>query len=147
VETSNRPAPGFLASLGGALAGYIGGAVLALILLWPFAIASSTALAVGSADGYRGLGGLVLAALALAAGQVTITAWITQQAASLFGNGRVRFIRALAAVLLGYLANVFVGSEIADVAALPVVDGAWIGLVVVALLISSGSPRSAAQAA
>jgi hypothetical protein len=92
VETRYRSAPGFLASLGGALAGYFAGAVLAL-LLWPFALASSTALAVGSVDGYRGLGGLVLAALVLAAAQVAITAWITQQAASLLGDAPVRFGR------------------------------------------------------
>jgi hypothetical protein len=121
--------------------------VLALLLLWPFALASSTALAVGSVDGYRGLGGLVLAALVLAAAQVAITAWITQQAASLLGDAPVRFGRALGAVFLGYLANVFVGSAIADVAELPVVGGAWIGLVVVALVISSAPRRSAAPAA
>jgi hypothetical protein len=147
VETRYRSAPGFVASLGGAFAGYFAGAVLALLLLWPFALASSTALAVGSVDGYRGLGGLVLAALVLAAAQVAITAWITQQAASLLGDAPVRFGRALGAVFLGYLANVFVGSAIADVAELPVVGGAWIGLVVVALVISSAPRRSAAPAA
>ena len=119
METRYRSAPGFLASLGGALTGYFAGAVLALLLLWPFALASSTALAVGSVDGYRGLGGLVLAALVLAAAQVAITAWITQHAASLLGDAPVRFGRALGAVFLGYLANVFVGSAIADVAELP----------------------------
>ena len=59
----------------------------------------------------------------------------------------MRFGRALGAVFLGYLANVFVGSAIADVAELPVVGGAWIGLVVVALVISSAPRRSAAPAA
>jgi hypothetical protein len=147
VETRYRSAPGFLASLGGALAGYVAGALLALLFLWPFAIASSTALAVGSADGYRGLGGLVLAAIVLAAAQVAITAWITQQAASLLGDAPVRFGRALGAVFFGCLANVFVGSAIRDVAELPVVGGAWIGLVLVALVISSAPPRSAAPAA
>ena len=136
----SRHAPGLLASLGGALAGYIAGAILGLFILLPFAIASSTALAMGSVDGYRGLGGYFLSALLLVLAQVAITAWVTQQAASLLGDARVRFSRALGAVFVGFLTNLFVGSAVADVAALPIVGGAWVGLLVVALVISSGRP-------
>jgi len=145
VDTAYSRAPGFFAALGGAFAGYLAGAVLALVVLWPFALASATALAIGSAEGYRGLGGLVLAALVLAAAQVAITAWITQQAASLIGDARVRFRRALGAVFLGYLTNVFVGSAVADHAGLPILGGAWIGLVVVAFVLSSAPPESVAS--
>jgi hypothetical protein len=63
---------------------------------------------------------------------------VTQQAASVLGGARVRFRRALAAVVLGYLANLFLGSAVVDVAALPVVGGAWVGLLVVALVVASG---------
>src|SRR4029453_12444518 len=101
-------------------------------------IASSTALAVGSADGYRGLGGLILAAFLLALAQVAITAWGTQQAASPPREAPVRFRRALGAVFLGYLTNLLLGAAVADVAALPLVGGAWVGLVVVAFVVSSG---------
>jgi hypothetical protein len=51
MQGSSRPAPGFFAALGGAFCGYIAGIFIAFLVLWPFAIASSTALAVGSADG------------------------------------------------------------------------------------------------
>ncbi len=145
METAYSRAPGFFAALGGAFAGYLAGAVLALVVLWPFALASATALAIGSADGYRGLGGLVLAALVLAAAQVAITAWITQRAASLLGDAHVRFPRALGAVFLGYLTNVFVGSAVADQAGLPILGGAWIGLVVVAFVLCSAPPESVAS--
>jgi len=138
VGTSHRSGPGFFAALGGAVAGYVTGAVLALLFLWPFALASSTALALGTAQGYRGLGALVLAALTLAVAQIAITAWVTQHAASILGDAPVRFLRALGAVFLGYLTNVFVGSAVADVASFPVLGGAWVGLVVVALVVSSG---------
>jgi hypothetical protein len=138
VETSYRSAPAFFAALGGALVGYVAGAILALFFLWPFALASSTALALGTADGYRGLGTLILAALVLAAAQVTLTAWVTQLASSILGDAPVRFRRALGAVVLGYVANLVAGSAVAELAALPVLGGAWIGLVVVALIISSG---------
>jgi hypothetical protein len=146
VQTSYRSAPSFLASLGGALVGYVAGVVLAVLTLWPFALASSSALAVGSADGYQGLGRLVLAALVLVAVQVAITAWVTQQAASVLGDAHVGFGRALGAVVLGYVANILLGSAIADVAALPVVGGAWVGLAVVAFVISSARAPSAASA-
>jgi hypothetical protein len=138
MQGSFRSAPGFLAALGGALAGFVAGGILAALFLWPFAIASSTALAVGTADGYRGLGRLILAAFILALVQVFVTAWVTQHAASLLGDAPVRFRRALAAVFLGHLTNLFVGSAVAGVATLPIVGGAWIGLVAVALVISSG---------
>jgi hypothetical protein len=118
--------------------GYVAGAILALFFLWPFALASSTALALGTADGYRGLGTRILAALVLAAAQVTLTAWVTQLASSILGDAPVRFRRALGAVVLGYVANLVAGSAVAELAALPVLGGAWIGLVVVALIISSG---------
>jgi hypothetical protein len=138
MQGTSRPAPGFFAALGGAFCGYIAGIFIAFLVLWPFAIASSTALAVGSADGYRGLGGLVPAALLIALAQIAITAWVTQEAASVLGDARVRFRRALAAVVLGYLANLFLGSAVVDVAALPVVGGAWVGPLVVALVVASG---------
>ena len=96
MQSSYRAAPGFLAALGGAFVGYIAGVVLAVLFLWPFAIASSTALAVGSAGGYHGLGRLVLAALFLVLAQIAITALLTQHAASLLGDAPVRFRRALA---------------------------------------------------
>jgi hypothetical protein len=147
VGTNYRSGPGFFAALGGALAGYVAGAVLALVFLWPLALASSTALALGSAEGYRGLGALFLAALVLAVAQVAITAWVTQHASSILGDAPVRFRRALGAVFLGYLTNLFVGSAAADVAALPVLGGAWVGLVVVALVVSSGRTTSLATAA
>ena len=138
MDANRRSAPGFLAALGGAVCGYIAGVFIAFLFLWPFAIASSTALAVGSADGYRGLGGLVLAALLLALAQIAVTAWVTQQAASLLGDAPVRFRRALGAVFLGYLTNLFLGSAVGDVASLPIVGGAWVGLAVVAFVVSSG---------
>ena len=138
MDAKSRSAPGFFAALGGALCGYIAGVFIAFLFLLPFALASSTALAVGSADGYRGLGGLILAAFLLVLAQMAITAWVTQQAASLFGDAPVRFRRALGAVFLGYLTNLFVGAAVSDVAALPVVGGAWVGLVVVAFVVSSG---------
>jgi hypothetical protein len=74
MHSSYRSAPGFLASLGGAAAGYVAAGVLALLFLWPFAVASSTALALGSASGYSGLGGLVLAAVLLVLVQLAIAA-------------------------------------------------------------------------
>ena len=138
MDANRRSAPGFLAALGGAVCGYIAGVFIAFLFLWPFAIASSTALAVGSADGYRGLGGLVLAALLLALAQIAVTAWVTQQAASLLGDAPVRFRRALGAVFLGYLTNLCLGSAVGDVASLPIVGGAWVGLAVVAFVVSSG---------
>jgi len=147
MQANLRPAPGFLASLGGALAGFLAGGIVAVLVLWPFAIASSTALAVGTADGYRGLGRIVLAASILAVVQLLLTALVTQHAASLLGDAPVRFRRALGGVFLGYLTNLFVGSALSAVAALPLVGGAWVGLVVVALVISSGRAASVASAA
>jgi hypothetical protein len=138
MDANSRSAPGFLAALGGAVCGYVAGVFFAFLFLWPFAIASSTALVVGSADGYRNLGGLILAAFLLALAQVAITAWVTQQAASLLGEVPVRFRRALGAVFLGYLTNLFLGAAVADAAALPLVGGAWFGPVVVAFVVSSG---------
>ena len=138
MQGSFRSAPGFLAALGGALVGFVAGGILAVLFLWPFAVVSSTALAVGTVDGYRGLGRFVLAAFLLALVQLFVTAWVTQHAASLLGDAPVRFRRSLAAVFLGYLTNLFVGSAVAGVAALPIVGGAWAGLIAVALVLSSG---------
>jgi hypothetical protein len=147
VGTSYRSGPGFFAALGGAVAGYLAGAVLALVFLWPSALASSTTLALGTVERYRGLGALILAALVLAVAQVAITAWVTQHASSILGDAPVRFRRALGAVFLGYLTNLFLGSAVADVAALPVLGGAWVGLVVVAFVVSSGRATPLASAA
>ena len=146
MNGSYRSAPGFIASLGGALVGFVAGGILTAIFLWPFAIASSSALALGTADGYSGLGRLVLAALLLVLLQLVVTALVTQQAASLFGDAPVRFRRALGAVFLGGLANLVLGSALAGVAALPIVGGAWVGLVVVALVISAGGAAPVASA-
>jgi hypothetical protein len=137
MQGSFRSAPGFFAALGGALAGFIAGGVLAVLFLLPFALASSTAFAVGTADGYRGLERFILATFILALVQLFVTAWVTQHAASLLGDAPVRFRRALAGVFLGYLTNLLLGSAVAGVASLPIVGGAWIGLVAVALVISS----------
>jgi hypothetical protein len=146
VGPSYRSSPGFVAALGGALVGYVAGACLALLFLWPFALASSTALALGTGDWYQGLGRLALAGLILVGTQVAATAWVTQHVSALLGDAPVRFRRALGAVLLGHVVNVLIGSAAAD-AALPVVGGAWGGLVVVALVVSSGRSDPLASAA
>jgi len=147
VEARYESGPGFFAALGGAFAGYVTGAVLVLLFLFPFALASSSALALGRADAYRGLGTVVLAALILAVAQLVIAAWVTQHVSAILGDGRVRFRRALGAIVLGYLTNLFVGSEVRDVAAVPVVGGAWVGLLIVALVVSSGRADTLASAA
>ena len=129
------------------MVGYLVGAVLALVVLWPFAIASSTALALGTAGGYDGLGALILAALLLAVVQLAITAWVTQHASSMLADAPVRFRRALGAVFLGYLVNLVAGPAAAGVADLPVLGGGWVGLVVVALVVSSGPAAPQASTA
>ena len=82
---------------------------------------------------------MVVAALLLAFVQLMVTAWITQHAASVLGDAPVRFRRALGAVFLGQLTTLFIGSAASGLA-LPIVGGAWTGLVVVALVISSARP-------
>jgi hypothetical protein len=140
-----RPAPGFFAALGGALVGFIAGGIFLAIFLWPFALASSTALVVGSGDGFRGLGGLLAAALLLVAAQIVVTAWVTQYASSFFGDAPVRFGRALGGIVLGYATNLVVGPAIGAAVGLPILGGHWIGLVVVALFVSSARPAPVAS--
>ena len=82
---------------------------------------------------------MVVAALLLAFVQLMVTAWITQHAASVLGDAPVRFRRALGAVFLGHLTTLFIGSAASGLA-LPIVGGAWTGLVVVALVMSSARP-------
>ena len=147
MGTSYRAAPGFFAALGGAVAGYVAGIVLAFAFLWPFALVSFTALALGTPDAYRGLGALLLAALTTAVVQMASTAWVTQHASAILGNAPVRFRRALGAVFLGYVTNLLVGPAAAGVVALPILGGAWVGLLVVALVVSSGRAAPLASAA
>jgi hypothetical protein len=138
-----RQGPGFAASLAGAVAGFVGGGVLFAILAWPFAIASWAALAVGTTDKTGRGGQIVLVALVLLLVQVFVTAWITQQVAGLAGDAWVPFGRALGAIVLGAVATLLTAAALPAAAALPIVGRSWVGLLVAALVLSSGRPARA----
>jgi hypothetical protein len=146
VDHGRHP-PGFLASSGAALLGLVGGGLLTAVLAWPFALASWTALAVGSGRPAGAIGGIFLAAVVLVVFQVLLSAWITQQAASLVGDASVRFRRALAGVFLGLLVNLMSAAALPAGASLPLVGRAWIGILVVAFVLSSAPPIAAASRA
>jgi hypothetical protein len=141
----NRFPPGFTASLVGAGAGFLGGALLTGILAWPFALASWSTLAVGGAsDDDFALRILVLVLLFVAL-QLLVSAWIAQQAASLLGDGVVPYRRALGAFVLGSVATLVTAGALPDGAALPVVGHAWVGILLAAWVISSGPRVSEAR--
>jgi hypothetical protein len=101
----NRFPPGFTASLVGAAAGFLGGALLTGILAWPFALASWSTLAVGGGSEEEFAVRLLVVVFLLVGLQLLVSAWIAQQAASLLGDGAVRYRRALGALALGAVAN------------------------------------------
>jgi hypothetical protein len=133
--------------LAAAFLGLVAGGLLAAVVVWPFALASWTALAVGSGGAAEAVGGILLAVVLLFVFQVLLTAWITQQAASLIGDASVRFRRALASVFLGLLVNLMTAAALPAGAGLPLVGRAWVGLLVVAFVLSSGPPAAAASRA
>jgi hypothetical protein len=139
--SDERVPPGFGASLAGAVAGFLGGAFLTAIVAWPFALASWSALAVGGSTEDFAQRFLLVFVLLIAL-QLLVSAWIAQQAASLVGDGAVRYRRALGALVLGVVATVVVGGVLPAGAALPVVGDTWVGIVLAAWVMSSG-PRPA----
>jgi hypothetical protein len=140
-------APSFLASVGAALLGLLGGGLLTAIVAWPFALASWTALAVGSAGPAEAIGGILLAAVLIFVFQVLVTAWITQHAVSFIGDASVRFRRALGGVFLGLLANVMTAAAFPEGASLPLVGRAWIGIIVIGFVLASAPPVGATSSA
>jgi hypothetical protein len=140
VVSDERFPPGFGPSLAGAAAGFLGGAFLTAMLAWPFALASWSTLALGSANDFAQR--FLLVVLLLIALQLLVSAWIAQQAASLVGDGAVRYRRALGAVILGGLATMVAAAALPVGAALPVFGHAWVGILVAAWVMSSG-PRVA----
>jgi hypothetical protein len=132
--------PGFGASLVGAAVGMLGGAFLVAIVAWPFAIVSWSALAVGGAPDGDTARRLVVVFLLFVALQLLVSAWIAQQAASLVGEGVVRYRRALGALALGGFATYVAAVTFPAGATLPVVGHSWVGILLAAWVISSGSP-------
>jgi hypothetical protein len=137
--------PGFGASLVGVAAGFLGGAVLTAILAWPFALASWSALAVGGATDDDAGRRFLLVVVMLVALQLVLSSWIAQQAASLFGDGTVRYRRALGALLLGAVATLVAAVTFPAGAALPLVGHSWVGILLAAWVISSGPPAPRAR--
>jgi hypothetical protein len=130
-----------MASLVGAGAGFLGGAVLTAILAWPFALASWSTLAVGGGSDEDFALRLLVVFLLLVALQLLVSAWIAQQAASLLGDGVVRYRRALGALVLGAVATIVAAGTLPAGAALPVLGHSWVGILLAAWVISSG-PRT-----
>jgi hypothetical protein len=141
VESRRFP-PGFLASLAGATAGVLGGALLAGILAWPFALASWSTVALGGSQDRNGAERLLLVAVLLLLFQLLVSAWIAQHAASLLGDGVVGYGRAVAALALGAVGTILAAVAFPDGAALPLLGHSWVGLLLAAWVISSG-PRVA----
>ena len=130
--------PGFAASLVGAVAGLVGGAVLTAVVAWPLALVSWTAVAVGPAPDGGSARRLLVAFVLLLALQLMASAWIAQQAASLVSDGRVLYRRAFAAVGLGALATLGAAAILPDDAGLPVLGYSWVGNLATAWVLSSG---------
>jgi hypothetical protein len=141
----NRFPPGFTASLVGAAAGFLGGALLTGILAWPFALASWSTLAVGGGSEEEFAVRLLVVVFLLLGLQLLVSAWIAQQAASLLGDGAVRYRRALGALALGAVATLLAAGTLPAGAALPVLGYSWAGIVLAAWVISSG-PRASERA-
>jgi hypothetical protein len=140
VRDSGFP-PGFAASLVGAAAGFVGGALLTAVLAAPFALASASTLAIGAAPDDDFARRLLIVFVLLLTLQLLVGAWIAQQAASLLGDGAVRFWRAVGALFIGGLATLVAALALPAEAALPVVGHSWVGILVAAWVISSG-PRT-----
>jgi hypothetical protein len=134
-----------VASLVGAAAGFLGGALLTAIFAWPFALASWSTLAVGggSADDFARR--FLLVVVLLVALQVLVSAWIAQQAASLVGDGAVPYRRALGAFVLGAVATLVAAGTLPAGADLPVMGHSWVGIMLAAWVISSGPRVSEAR--
>jgi hypothetical protein len=130
-----------MASLVGAAAGFLGGALLTAVLAWPFALASWSALAVGGASDDDFAARFLVVFVLLVALQLLVSAWIAQQAASLAGDGAVPYRRALGALVLGAVAALVAAGTLPAGAALPVLGHSWVGILLAAWVISSG-PRS-----
>jgi hypothetical protein len=134
--------PGFVASVVGVAVGVLGGTFLTAILAWPFALASWSTLAIGGATDDDFALRVVVGVVVLVALQLLVSAWIAQQAASLVGDGVVRYRRAVGALVLGAVATLVAAGTLPAEAALPVFGHSWIGILLAAWVISSG-PRAA----
>jgi hypothetical protein len=139
VDSARFP-PGFLASLLGATAGVLGGAFLAAILAWPFALASWSTFAIGGGQGTDGATRLLIVVVFLLVLQLLVSAWIAQHAAALMGDGVVGYGRALAALAFGAVGTIVAAGALPDSASLPLLGHSWVGLLLAAWVISSG-PR------
>jgi hypothetical protein len=136
----DRFPPGFLASLVGATAGLLGGAFLAGILAWPFALASWSTFALGGGEGIDAAQRFVIVVVILLVVQLLVSAWIAQHAAALVGDGVVGYGRALGALALGAVGTIVAAGTFPDSASLPLLGHSWVGLLLAAWVISSG-PR------
>ena len=134
-----------MASLVGVAAGVLGGGLLTAILAWPFALASSSALAVGGASDADFAARFLVVFVLLVALQLVVSAWIAQHAASLVGDGVVRYRRALGALFVGAVATLVAAGALPAGAALPVLGYSWVGILLAAWVISSGPRASEAQ--
>ena len=110
------------------------------MLAAPFALASWSAIAVGGGPDTGDAQRFLLVFVLLLAIQLLVTAWIAQQAASLLGDGAVRYGRALGALALGAVATFLAAATLGDGASLPLLGHSWVGLLLAAWVISSG-PR------
>jgi hypothetical protein len=115
----DRFPPGFLASLVGATAGLLGGAFLAGILAWPFALASWSTVALGGGEGVDAAQRFVIVVVILLVVQLLVSAWIAQHAAALVGDGVVAYGRALGALALGAVGTIVAAGTFPDSASQP----------------------------
>ena len=138
-----RP-PGFLAACLAASAAHVLALILVGVVAVPLSLVTSSAL-VFSPNPSAGAA-LLLPWLVVLAAQPFLAAWIAKRGLALLDAGRVTYVRALAAMVLGLVVTALAALVLPGEAALPVLGYGWTGALAAGVVLAV-EPRAASAAA